>query len=99
MVERLRRLREQREANQPAQPVSANVRGTQEAVEARFAPGDQVVCVPYGEGEVRTSRIIGDKEILTVYFPEHGELRIDPSVSAVRKREAARNGQEETSDE
>lgn len=40
--------------------------------------------MPYGEGEVVASRVQGDTELLVVAFPDHGELTIDPSVSAVR---------------
>jgi DEAD/DEAH box helicase domain-containing protein len=97
MVERLRRLREQREANQPQQ-IAAPIRVASEPIEARFARGDQVFCVPYGQGEVRTSRVEGDKELLTVYFADHGELIIDPSVSAVRKLEENSDEIRENSD-
>ena len=38
---------------------------------------------------VRASRIEGGRELLTVVFPEHGELTIDPGVSLVRKLEDA----------
>ncbi len=41
--------------------------------------------MPYGAGRVRLSLISDDREILLVEFEEHGELRIDPSVSIVRR--------------
>jgi len=58
-------------------------------VEQRFAAGDRVFCLPYGDGSVRESRIEDGRELLTVAFPEHGELTIDPLVSLVRKIEQA----------
>jgi hypothetical protein len=33
---------------------------------------------------VRSSKIDGDRELLVVSFPEHGDLTIDTAVSAVR---------------
>jgi hypothetical protein len=56
-------------------------------VEARFAMGDRIFCLPYGDGIVRASRIEDGREILIVAFPQHGELTIDPNVSLVRKIE------------
>ncbi|PMP78762.1 MAG: helicase, partial [Chloroflexus aggregans] len=53
--------------------------------EPRFQPGDRIICMPYGAGKVRLSLVNGDREILIVDFDEHGELRIDPSVSVVRR--------------
>ncbi|HEY1015600.1 MAG TPA: hypothetical protein VGE07_23020, partial [Herpetosiphonaceae bacterium] len=47
-------------------------------------PGDRVFCVPYGEGEVRKTRVRDGRELLLVAFPELGELRVDTAVNAVR---------------
>ncbi len=58
-------------------------------VEPRFAAGDRIFCLPYGDGVVRDSRIEGGRELLTVSFPNHGDLMIDPAVSLVRKLEDA----------
>jgi DEAD/DEAH box helicase domain-containing protein len=86
MVARLRRLREERELREPSPQPSLPLRES-EPIEPRFATGDQIFCLPYGEGTVRSSRIMAGKELLTVVFPEHGELMVDPSISAVRKIE------------
>jgi len=95
MIARLRRQRQQREAMQQGSGVGherRNERAEPEnrmAVEPRFARGDRIFCLPYGNGLVRASRIEGGRELLTVVFPEHGELTIDPGVSLVRKLEDA----------
>ena len=86
MVARLRRLREERELREPSPQLTLPLRES-EPIEPRFVTGDRIFCVPYGEGVVRASSIVADKELLTVAFPEHGELMIDPSISAVRKIE------------
>jgi len=93
LIERLRRQRQQREKGQAAtgtnnsrqveRPRSAD----NAAVEQRFAAGDRIFCLPYGDGEVRASRVEGGRELLTVSFPSYGELTIDPGVSLVRKHE------------
>ncbi|PDV99707.1 hypothetical protein [Candidatus Chloroploca asiatica] len=85
MVERLRRMRQQQEAQKqkqttPSLPSSSSF----EPIEPRFLPGDQVLCNPYGEGEVLASRIEDNREILVVAFPIYGHLTIDAIVSAVR---------------
>jgi hypothetical protein len=93
LIERLRRQRQQREAQQGAARPTANRSNSRadstenEAVEQRFAAGDRVFCLPYGDGEVRASRVDRGRELLVVAFPNHGELTIDPSVSLVRKLE------------
>ena len=85
MIARMRRLREEREREQArtlprptAQPA-----GTDRVI-LRFQPGQRVRCVPYGEGVVRQSRLVGGREQLTVEFPDHGAIEVDPAVSAVR---------------
>ncbi|MBP1464866.1 hypothetical protein EYB53_003995 [Candidatus Chloroploca sp. M-50] len=85
MVERLRRMRQQQEAQKqnpttPSLPSSSRF----DPIEPRFLPGDQVLCNPYGEGEVLASRIEDNREILVVAFPIYGHLTIDAIVSAVR---------------
>ncbi|HNP74099.1 MAG TPA: helicase, partial [Kouleothrix sp.] len=89
LIERLRRQRQQREAQlglareRAPQPHQASF-----AVEQRFAAGDRVFCLPYGDGEVRDSRVEDGRELLTVAFPDLGELTIDPMINLVRKLDA-----------
>ncbi len=89
LIERLRRQREQREAQQVPVVGTRPVARATAAVELRFQPGDRVFCLPYGEGIVRESRAQDERELLTVDFPQHGNLEIDPTVSLVRKIEDA----------
>lgn len=92
MIERMRRLREEREAAvRAAQPVPSSARRSEERFPTapRFHEGDRVFCLPYGYGEVRASRIENGHEILSVAFPDFGELTIEPSVSVVRRIEGA----------
>lgn len=85
MIARMRRLREQREAEQqrpsssPAHPAQA------EPVELRFHIGELVQCLPYGEGIVRASRILDGREQLLIEFPDYGEIEVDPAISLVRQ--------------
>jgi hypothetical protein len=83
MVARLRRLREQRERSEPAARPGPSPHDEPEA-EPRFHRGDQIVCTPYGRGEVLDSRVEGQRELLTVAFADHGELTIDAAVNAAR---------------
>lgn len=89
MVDRLRRAREQRERQRGrAAPPPPRRSGAPTAPEeARFHAGDQIVCTPYGRGEVVSSRFEGDRELLVVDFPDHGRLTIDAAVSAARLAE------------
>jgi DEAD/DEAH box helicase domain-containing protein len=90
LIARLRRQREQREqreAKQGAQGKRRQPMNEPDDVEPRFAAGDHIFCLPYGDGVVRDSRIEGGRELLTVSFPNHGDLMIDPAVSLVRKLE------------
>lgn len=89
LIDRLRRQRQQREAAQ-----TRNQRGPTPAqarmplnIEPRFRAGERIFCLPYGDGVVQESWFEGDREMLAVSFPDHGELTIDPSVSLVRKLE------------
>jgi DEAD/DEAH box helicase domain-containing protein len=88
LIERLRRQREQREggrgrvARQPAPRERSSA-----AVEQRFAAGDRIFCLPYGDGVVQESRVDDGRELLLVEFPDHGALEVDPAVSLVRKLE------------
>lgn len=87
MVARLRRLREQRQGGEPPrQPARAQQASP---AEARFRPGDQIVCTPYGKGEVIASRVEGERELISVLFAEHGEVTVDAAVNAVRLDESA----------
>ena len=86
LIERLRRQREQRERAQASPNRAAAALQTGAAgIEPRFAAGDRIFCLPYGDGVVQLSRIEADRELLVVTFPQHGELTIDPAVSLVRK--------------
>ena len=58
-------------------------------VEQRFAAGDGIFCLPYGDGVVRASWIEDGQELLTVAFPAYGDLMIDPAKSLVRKLDNA----------
>jgi hypothetical protein len=51
--------------------------------------GDTVFCMPWGTGEVRSSQIEDDRELMVVSFADHGDLTIDTAVSAVRLVRAA----------
>jgi len=51
---------------------------------ARFAVGQRIFCLPYGDGEVLASEFVDGHEYIRAEFPTYGELRIDPSVSLVR---------------
>lgn len=82
MVARLRRLREKREEREPAAAPRASQSRT--SVTARFSAGDRIFCMPWGYGKVRASQIDSERELLLVEFPDHGELTVDPAVSAVR---------------
>jgi ATP-dependent helicase YprA (DUF1998 family) len=88
LIERLRRQRQQREAqesaNQRARKPPQHAASDSE-VEQRFAAGDNIFCLPYGDGVVRDSRIEDGQEVLTVTFPAYGDLTIDPAKSLVRK--------------
>lgn len=79
IVERLRRLRAQRQA--AAQAAAPRQPPPDEAGEPRFAPGDVIVCVPYGRGEVLASRLEDGRELLVVRFATHGELTLDAALS------------------
>jgi hypothetical protein len=88
MVERLRRMREQREhksgrAAPPSQPRGSRA-AHDDPAEVRFRPGDEIVCAPYGRGSVIASHIEDDREVLLVSFPTLGQLTIDAAVSAAR---------------
>ncbi|PMP81558.1 MAG: helicase, partial [Roseiflexus castenholzii] len=88
LIERLRRQREQRERVKGRVTHATSARETE--VQPRFVPGDRIFCLPYGDGEVLDSRIEDDREMLTVRFPDYGELVIDPALSLVRKLEPPR---------
>lgn len=93
MIDRMRRLRQQREAEQQATgPRSrpATARGsaqddTDASIELRFHIGERVQCLPYGIGRVRASRIVDGRELVQIDFPDYGEIEVDPSISLVRQ--------------
>jgi hypothetical protein len=86
MVARLRRLREQR-GPRNAEPAPAHAAPDTGNVQPRFAPGDQVFCLPYGYGTVRNARIENGREMLEISLPDVGDLTIDTSVNVVRRVE------------
>ncbi len=88
LIERLRRQREQRERAKERGVRAAPARRAD--AQPRFAAGDRIFCLPYGDGEVLDSRIEDEREMLTVRFPDYGELTIDPALSLVRKLEPPR---------
>jgi DEAD/DEAH box helicase domain-containing protein len=92
LIARLRRQREQREGPPTQQRPQPDQAGE---VEQRFAAGDRIFCLPYGDGTVRESRIEGGRELLTVDFASHGDLTIDPAVNFVRKQEDAPEAQDD----
>jgi hypothetical protein len=88
LIERLRRQRQQRESEQAASERANQPQPhteSESAVEQRFAAGEKIFCLPYGDGVVRESRIEDGQEMLTVNFASYGDLLIDPSKSLVRK--------------
>ncbi len=85
MVARLRRLREQRQEGAPYAASAPRRSSRQESLtEPRFHTGDVVFCTPWGTGEVRSSKVADDRELLVVFFLDHGDLMIDTAVNAVR---------------
>lgn len=85
MLVKVRRMRQAAEAQQqsPTPPVSqppAPAEGN-----LRFAPGDQIFCLPYGYGEVVTAHLENQREIVNATFPDYGDLTLDTSVSMVRR--------------
>ena len=92
LIERLRRQRHQREAEQSANERARRPQqhaNNDSPVEQRFAAGDNIFCLPYGDGVVRASRIEDGQELLTVTVPAYGDLTIDPAKSLVRKLDNA----------
>jgi len=91
LIERLRRQRHQREAEQSANERASRPQqhASDSVVEQRFAAGDGIFCLPYGDGVVRASWIEDGQELLTVNFPAYGDLTIDPAKSLVRKLDNA----------
>jgi hypothetical protein len=87
MIARMRRLREQREAEgtrRTAPTGRIDDDSNQHAVDIRFHIGDRVQCLPYGVGTVQASRIVDGREQLVIAFPEYGEIEVDPTISLVR---------------
>lgn len=95
MIARMRRLREQREAEQQGSagrsqaPAPTRETAPEAPVELRFHIGERVQCLPYGTGIVRSSRLIDGRELVHIEFPEYGEIEVDPTVSLVRQLPAS----------
>jgi hypothetical protein len=92
MIDRMRRLRQQREAEQQAAtprkesfPARGAAEAPAESVELRFHIGERVQCLPYGVGIVRASRIADGRELVQIEFPDYGEIEVDPAISLVRQ--------------
>lgn len=93
MIDRMRRLRQQREAEQqsssqhsrPAAARGADRDDASEPAELRFHIGERVQCLPYGVGTVRASRIAEGRELVQIEFPDYGEIEVDPAISLVRQ--------------
>ncbi len=86
LLARLRRMRQQQEAQTPPARPTPPQRRADGPNEHRFAPGDRVFCLPYGDGAVEDAWFeLDGRELLTVSFAQHGSLQIDPAVSLVRK--------------
>jgi hypothetical protein len=85
MIARMRRLREQRAAAAPRTPSRPQPAASEAPVEPRFSAGDRIFCLPFGDGLVRESRIVGGQELLRVAFADYGEIEIDLAVSLVRR--------------
>ena len=100
MIARMRRLREQREAEQ-AQRQAPPPRSRQPSTpsELRFHIGQRVQCLPYGMGVVRASKLEEGRELVTIDFPEYGEIEVDPAVSLVRQLTNEPQENDEWSDE
>ncbi|MBA3944312.1 MAG: hypothetical protein H0X37_07070, partial [Herpetosiphonaceae bacterium] len=101
MIARLRQLRTTRDSG--AEGSDTPARGTRlpdEPVEPRFKRGDRVQCVPYGEGRVVESVVIGGREQLRIDFGEDGIIEVDPVISLVRQVKQAQiaTSEEELSD-
>ena len=54
----------------------------------RFAAGDGIFCLPYGDGVVRASWIEDGQELLTVAFPAYGDAA-EAAAQCQRRVEAA----------
>ncbi len=101
MIARMRRLREQREAEQGQRrspPISRPNRSTP-PVEPRFDIGERVQCLPYGIGIVRASRLVDGRELVMIDFPDYGEIEVDPAVSLVRQLGTAPQAGDDWQDE
>ena len=97
----MRRLREQREAeqNQRRTPPPPQKSASAPAGEVRFHIGERVQCLPYGIGIVQASNVIKGRELVVIDFPEYGEIEVDPAVSLVRPLGQTRQPDEDWQDE
>lgn len=84
MIARMRALRATRE-DAPTK-LSEDAPG-ESAVEQRFAAGQRVRAVPYGEGVVRQSRVVAGRELLDIDFPDAGLIAVDAVRGLVRLSE------------
>lgn len=87
ILARLQQMRSEQEAREtPAKPArTPRDQPNQPPPEPRFAAGDQITCVPYGEGVVQESYFADDQEMLRVEFPRYGLISVNPSVSGARR--------------
>jgi hypothetical protein len=85
MIARMRRLREEREQEHAIQRTGGGAPPRQDAqATLRFHNGQRVTCVPYGEGVVRSARIVGGREHVSITFPDVGTIEVDPGVVQLR---------------
>ena len=91
LIERMRRLREEREAQQrDALALQAELGARllppvePDDGEPRFHIGQRVQCLPYGTGIVRSSRRSDERELVLIDFPDYGEIEVDSAVSLLR---------------
>lgn len=92
LIERMRRLREEREAQQrDARARQAELAARllppiePDTSEPRFHIGQRVQCLPYGTGVVLSSRRADERELVLIDFPDYGEIEVDSSVSLMRQ--------------
>jgi hypothetical protein len=96
ILARLLRMREQYEQQPLADtdtPSSAESAAPAAPTAPRFQVGERVFCLPYGAGIVRANRFVQDRELLSVEFPDLGQIEVDPAVNVVRRIEASANEQ------
>jgi hypothetical protein len=88
ILDRLLRMREQYEQQPLSSTPPAEAAAPAANTAPRFQVGERVFCLPYGAGVVRANRFVQNRELLSVEFPELGQVEVDPAVNVVRRIEA-----------